>query len=106
MVTKRAGLSFDVEVTTEQRNGYFASRTKPFAVTVYAQTENEAEERAMQAIILLLRQHMKTRGELSDYLNQKNVKHVLHSEAALQRPSPVIRTSRREMRLEVPASAC
>jgi len=105
MATKKIVLSLDVEVETEQRNGYFASRTKPFAITVYAQKEYEAEMRAMEAIELLLRQYAKTPNKLSTYLNLKNVKHVLYSEVGSTVPYPAVRTCKTEMRLEVPAGA-
>lgn len=106
MATGKTVLSFDVEVETEQRNGYFAARTKPFAVTVYAKTEHKAEERALGAVMLLLEQYMKTPGGLSTYFNQKNVKHVVSHEVDPQRPYPLLRTCRKEMRLEVPAGVC
>lgn len=45
---------FEFEVTVEQREGYFAARTKPFAITVYGNTAEEAENRAVQAVELKL----------------------------------------------------
>lgn len=99
-------LKLDVEVETEQRSNCFAAKTKPFAITVYAKTEHEAEERALKAVMFLLRQYSKTSNELRDYLTQKNVKHIISHEIKLQRPYPVLRTCKKEMRLEVPASVC
>lgn len=105
MVKKRTTLSFDVDVAVEEREGYFAATTNPFAITVYSDKEDKAEKRALKAVSFLLSQHDKTPQELSDYLNRMGVKHVLSSsemEAVCR--YPVVRSCRRELRVEV--SSC
>lgn len=55
MTTRKTVSGLNVEIKTEQREGYFAARTNPFALTVYAKTEHEVEERAIKAIGILFR---------------------------------------------------
>ena len=38
-VPKTVALGLDVTVAVEERDGYFAATTKPFAITVYDDTE-------------------------------------------------------------------
>lgn len=104
MATRKTILKFDMELETEERKGYFAARTKPFAITAYGDTEGAAEERAVQAVLLLVRQYVKTPSKLSDFLTNRGVKHVVHEEVKeTERHPPIIRSSKREMRVEVPA---
>lgn len=105
MAKKETTLSFNVETTTEERDGYFASRTEPFALTAYGKNEEEAERRVKQALLLLLRQYANTPKQLSDYLNQKGVKHVIRTESDSARFPKLVRTYREEMMVKVPAHA-
>lgn len=102
MATRKIILKFDMELETEQREGYFATRAMPFAITAYGDTDEKAEQRAIQAAFLLLDQYSATPSKMSDFLNHRGVKHVIHEEVkgVRQRP-PVVRSCRKEMRVEV-----
>ena len=52
---KRTIQGTDIEIKTEQRDGYFASRTKPFAITAYGKTKGESQEQALLGIELYLK---------------------------------------------------
>lgn len=67
-------LGVNVGVETKKRKGYFAARTKPFALTAYAKTELEVEERAFKMVKLLLGQYSRTPDELQDYLISKGIR--------------------------------
>ena len=45
----------DVRIKTEQREGYFAARTMPFAITAYGGTEDKAEKRAIMGVEFYLK---------------------------------------------------
>ena len=103
MSRKKAELKFTLEVETEERKDYFAARTKPFAITAYGNTEGEAEERAVQAVDLLVKTHVKTLNELHNFLTHRGVKHVVQRDLGSVGYYPtVVRSSTREMGVEVP----
>ncbi len=106
MSRTRATLSFYINVRVEEREGYFAASTKPFAITVYGDTEGEAEERALEAVNLLLAKYSKSVKVMDSYLNRMDIKHTVYNEEAVERRNFITRESRQEMRLEVPAGAC
>ncbi len=102
MATKKIILKFDMELETEEREGYFAARTKPFAITTYGDTELAAEERATQAVLFLVRQYAETPNKLVDFLTHRGVKHIVHEEVKeTERHFPIVRSSKREMQVEV-----
>jgi len=101
MSVTNSTLGLKVEVLTEEREGYFAASTNPFAITVYGETEDEAEKRALDAVILLLNNYLSTHKQLSDYLNRMGVKHSIVDYKINRRQ--VVRESKREIRLEAPA---
>lgn len=100
-------LELGVNVKVQQREGYFAARTEPFAVTAYGKTEEEAEDRAFQSVLSLLMQYVKTPQEMSDYLNKRRAKHAIYEEAEQTPPRQwqIIRECKRELKMEVPAGA-
>lgn len=50
-----ATVRLDIELEVEERGeGYFAALTKPFAITAYGKTATKAEQRALEAVELLL----------------------------------------------------
>ena len=101
MASTNTTLSFDMKVKVEQRKGYFAARTNPFAITVYSDNKNEAEERALHAVKFLLDQHYGTLEDLSSYLNSKGVKHTWGIETE-PKPRHLVRECKQEVRVEVP----
>jgi len=103
MTRLKRTLRFDLEVTVEERDGYFAASTKPFAITAYGDTTDEAEKRALKATSLLLIKHSTTPGELGNYLSRFGVKHILGTAVETTQRYPVVRECRQEIRLEVPA---
>lgn len=103
MATKKTTIKLNMRVETREREGYFASTTKPFAITVYGNKESETEERAIKAVMLLLRQHGKIPHGLSDYLTRRDVKHIMYTEEEPVRTHSVIRTCSKEMKVEVGA---
>ncbi len=66
-------LGFNLNVAIERRDGYFAATTKPFAITVYGDSEEEAHKRAIEAVLLLLKKYDKTQIELTEYLKCRGV---------------------------------
>lgn len=103
MTKVKRTLSFDVEVKVEEREGYFAASTNPFAITAYDDTEGKAEERAVQAVTLLLGKYSSTTEELSNYLNRMGVKHTVRTEELPERRHTIVRECRRELRVEARA---
>jgi len=93
-------LSLEVRVRVEEREGYYAAPTVPFAITVYGNTEDEAERRALEATEILLRRHSKTTVALSAYLNKMDIKHVVSSEPRPEWRHSIVRECTREMRVE------
>lgn len=71
---------FEWVVTVEERDGYFAASTEPFAVTVYGDTAEAAEERALRAVTMMLKKHTTEPGGLHQYLNKVGVMHVVDFE--------------------------
>ena len=71
-----AGVDFDVEVTVERREDYFAARTNPFAITAYGRSKGKATERALDAVKFLLRQYSKTQEQLCAYLDRRGVVYI------------------------------
>jgi len=99
-------LALEINVKVMQREGYYAAKTEPFAITAYGQTEEEAEERAFQAAHLLMEKYSKTPQELSEYLNKRHAKHtVTVVEQDIPRHRQITRECTREMKLLVPAGA-
>lgn len=98
-------LSFSVDVRVEEREGYFAATTTPFAITTYGKTDEEAEKRALKAINLSLDRHSKSLDELSNYLNHLSVQHSVHVQGSMEFRRPIVRECRREMHIEARASA-
>jgi predicted RNase H-like HicB family nuclease len=106
MTRVRTVLRFDLEATIEERDGYFAAFTEPFAVTVYGDTELQVEERAKEAVLLLLRRHSTRPKELSEYLGRLGIKHLLETtQMETKQHHPIVRECKQEVRVEVPAGA-
>ena len=96
-------LMFDMHVRVEEREGYFAASTRPFAITAYGNSEDKAERRAVEAVLLLLKKYSKTPDDMSAYLNRMGVKHIMYPEEALGRRHAITRESTKEVRLPVGA---
>lgn len=64
---------YGIILKTEQREGYFATRTTPFGITTYGDTCEKAEQRAIQAVSLLLDRYKATPKTMSDFLNHRGV---------------------------------
>lgn len=102
---KKVSLKFELNVTVEEREGYFAAITKPFAITIYGTTPEEADKRVDEAIEFFLRPHSGTPKELSDYLNRMGVKHVIITEALEKRHPTILWECKRDMQVEAPVCA-
>lgn len=99
-------VSLDVEVTVEERKGYFAATCKPFAITEYAKTPSDAEKRVFKVLILLLENHAETLAELSEYLNRFNVKHVTRTGVKKEQHLPrITRECKQEIQVRIPVNA-
>ena len=95
--------SFDLDIKVEERDGYYAAVTSPFALTAYGDTEEQAEKRVLRAVDLLLEQRAKKVGELDKYLNHRGVKFSVSNEAI--RPNLVVRNCKMEKNIEALALA-
>ena len=93
-------LRLEVSTKVEEREGYFAAITDPFAVVAYGDTPEKAEKRAFEALDLLLQQHSKTPKEMSAYLTRFGVKHLMVSDVMPERRFKVVRECKREIQLE------
>ena len=93
-------LRFTLEVSVEKREDCFAAVTKPFSITAYGDTAEEAERRAFQAVDMLLAHHYKTPKQMSTYLTHRNVKHVLTAQAVRGKPPTLVRRCSQEMEME------
>lgn len=98
MAKAKGVLAFDLRISVEGRDGYFAAITKPFAITTYGDTAERAEQRALQAVELLL--NSKTDKEKAiDFLNKRGVKHIIYGDGEPERHHPIIRERRQEIRV-------
>ncbi|MFW6174541.1 MAG: hypothetical protein ACOC5K_02065 [Chloroflexota bacterium] len=61
-----------VQATIETRDGYLAAKTRPFDITVYAESREGLLVRARKAVDLLL-DAAREREDLVEYLNRKRV---------------------------------
>ena len=95
--------SFDLGIKVEERNGYYAAMTSPFALTAYGDTEEQAEKRAVHAVDLLLDHRAKKVGELGEYLNHRGVKFSVSTKVI--RPNLVVKECRVEKNVEALAFA-
>lgn len=69
-------LKLTVKASSEFREDYWATKSDPFAITVYGATQEEAESRLMQAIEWFLAV-LSERGKLEDYLTSHQIPFVL-----------------------------
>lgn len=95
--------SFDLGIKVEERNGYYAAITSPFALTAYGDTEEQAEKRAVGAVDLLLDHRAKKAGELNEYLNHRGVKFSVSTKVI--RTNLVVKECRVEKNVEALAFA-
>ena len=72
-------LSFQMDIKVEQREGYWAARTDPLAITVYGKTESSALARARKAVDMLLADVIE-RGALKEFLQKRQVHHFIGDE--------------------------
>ena len=98
-------LELELNIEVQQREGYFAARTDPFAITAYGKTEEEAEKRAVLLLQSLLEQYSKTLQEMFAYLNKRHAKHsvAVEVEGTIPRQWQITRECKRELKVEVPA---
>lgn len=66
MLTQRQISGLDVKIETEQRDGYFAARTNPLALTGYGKTERGSIERAIGGVKLWLKWNPQQGARLVD----------------------------------------
>ena len=105
MAVLKHTVSFDLRVQVEERQDYWAARTDPFAITMYGDTGEQAEKRALEAALLLLKKHD---AQLADFLTKHRVHHLVTVEDmphGVGRTPIVTRESINEVRLEVAAGA-
>jgi len=98
MARTNAVVSFKLNVTTEEREGYFAATTDPFAITLYGKTEAEAEAKAEPVVRAMLAKYSKQPGGVSAYLNRLGVKHSVRLETV---PEPTVRRPVRQCSKDV-----
>ncbi len=103
MPKSKVTLSFDLEVVVEEREDYFVASTSPFAITVYGDTAEKAEHRALKAVDLLLSKYSDNTEILGTYLNHLRVKHVLYTDEEREYRPTIVRECKQEMRRQVEA---
>ena len=64
----RRTVTLDMEVHVEERDGYWAATTRPFAITVYADTSQGVEERAVDAVRFRLERYSADLSTLTRHL--------------------------------------
>lgn len=77
---KRVGVMYTIETSITQEGDYFVAVTNPFHLTVYADTEEDAEKRANEAVDMLLERYQETPDIFTDYLNKRGVKHIVFTD--------------------------
>jgi hypothetical protein len=98
MMTDRGHLTLNVNVRVEAREGHWAAVVEQFPVTVYGDSQSKAEERAIEALALLLSHHAESAAELSKYLTMRGVAHFVESTPTVPgafRPHVVAQSQRR-----------
>ena len=69
-------LTLEVNVRVEAREGHWAAILEQFPITVYGDSEQAAEQRALDALTLLLSRHAESAATLANYLTTRGVAHV------------------------------
>lgn len=72
-------LVLKLEVSVDQREGYFAASTKPFAITAYGKSIKKAHKRALLAVKLLFDGYSNGSNGLSDFLNHRDIEYTLRT---------------------------
>jgi hypothetical protein len=77
MVADSGHLTLEVNVRVEAREGHWAATVEQFPVTVYGDSQQAAENRALEALTMLLGRHMESPEVLSNYLSARGVLHFI-----------------------------
>ncbi|MDO8749893.1 MAG: hypothetical protein Q7K03_01940 [Dehalococcoidia bacterium] len=94
-MTKRVKL--DVELQVSKRDGYWAATTNPFNITVYADSSEKAEQRAVSALLSTLQRH---EHEMTEYLTRLGVKHIITTQGSALPKPPERRSVKCELELQ------
>lgn len=98
MTMNRGRLTLDVNVRVEAREGHWAAAVEQFPIMVYGDSQLNAENRAMEALTLLLSHHAESSQTMSAYLTMRGVSHLIHTEVETSprtRPNIVAQSQRR-----------
>ena len=68
-------LKLNIRTSSEFRGDYWATKSDPFAITVYGATQEEAEKRLMEAVRWFLAV-LSERGRLEEYLTSHQIPFV------------------------------
>lgn len=91
-------LTLDVNVRVEAREGHWAAAVEQFPITVYGDSQSSAENRAVEALMLLLSHHAQSGETLSTYLTARGVSHFMTATPVMGerfRPQVVAQSQRR-----------
>ena len=91
-------LTLDVNVRVEVREGHWAALVEQFPITVYGDSQLNAENRAIEALMLLLSQHAQSAETISTYLTARGVSHFVSAAPVMGgtfRPHIVAQSQRR-----------
>ena len=66
----------DVNVRVEAREGHSAALVEQFPITVYGDSQALAEERAVEAVMILQSGHSDTAENLGNYLTDCGMSHL------------------------------
>ena len=95
---KTVTISFNAQVTLEQREGYWAAYIEPFGMTAYGRTREEAESRLKVGVDFF----MKYASDLRKYLDSHGIPHYVTEDDAQM---PVRQTLPVTARVESPVYA-
>ncbi len=98
MSSENDNQGFELKVKVEKRDGYFAAITKPFAITAYGNTAEEAESKACKAVLVLLDRHPLSDATSFEFLKKRKVK-LKELKEPTDHDYPIVSECSREMRL-------
>ena len=74
-------LTVTVNVEVRYREGYVAARISGLPMIVYGDSEEDAEKRALEGMVLLLQRNMSSPEALQQYLERRGLEYTLETRA-------------------------
>ena len=77
---RETGFTVQVHGTVQERTGYWAATVNNLPIVAYGNSEAEAKDRAMRAVVLLCKRHAVSVSTLSAYLGRRGIEFEVTTE--------------------------